>query len=293
MTGAKHPNSSLSMSPQPHQGQPIIREVACKSVLNRSAISDYSLNCYVGCEHACAYCYARYMQRFHPHEEAWGDFVDVKVNAVEVLEKQLRRAAPGDVFISSACDGWQPLERRWQLTRACCRLLLEHGFRVNALTKNALILRDLDLFVGRDAQISVTVTSLDEGLRRLWEPAGSTVEQRFDVLRQAHEAGIETGIMFGPLLPFLSDSLDSILALFARAADAHVNVIWVDALNPRPNVWEAVQALLQAQFPDLVERYRRVLFSPVVRAAYVKGLNERVRAAAARLHLSDRLAGCA
>lgn len=268
------------------------RKLTCRSVLNRCSIADYSLNCYTGCEHACAYCYARYMQRFHPHEEAWGDFVDVKVNAVEALEKQLRRTPPGEVFMSSACDGWQPLEREWRLTRECSRLLLEHGFRVLALTKNALIMRDFDVFEGWDAQVGVTVTSLDEHLRRLWEPGGSPVEERFEVLKQAHAAGIETSMMFGPVLPFLSDSPDAIEGILARAMEAEVDVIWVDALNPRPKVWESVQALLHRHFPELEERYRRVLFSPVVRAAYLRGLNERVRTVAKRLHLGTRLRGC-
>ena len=73
----------------------IVRETVCKTILNKSSISDYSLNCYTGCTHGCVYCYARFMQRFHPHEEPWGKFVDVKINAVEVLKRQLRRAKPG------------------------------------------------------------------------------------------------------------------------------------------------------------------------------------------------------
>ena len=77
---------------------PIVRETVCKTILNRSGLGDYSLNCYTGCTHACVYCYARFMQRFHPHDEPWGAFVDVKVNAVEVLKRQLRRATPGSVF---------------------------------------------------------------------------------------------------------------------------------------------------------------------------------------------------
>ncbi len=271
----------------------VVREVQCRTVLNRCAIDDYSLNCYTGCAHACAYCYARFMQRFHPHAEPRGAFADVKVNAVEALQKQVRKMPPGDVFVSSACDGWQPLEAKWKLTRECCRILLEHGFRVNALTKNALILRDLDIFAGRNAQVGVTVTTLDEKLRRLWEPHASPVEARFEVLRRAKEAGLETTIMFGPLLPFLSDSLEAISELMARAADLDVEVIWVDALNPRPKVWESVAALLQGQFPDLTEWYRRVLFSQVVRQAYIKGIQERVARAAKRHGLTDRVHGCA
>jgi len=158
-------------------GGVILREVRCRTILNRTDISDYSLNCYTGCEHACVYCYARFMARFHPHPEPWGKFVDVKVNAIQVLERQLRRARPGAVFVSSACDGWQPIEAELKLTRRSCELLLAAGFEVNALTKSALVLRDLDVFAGGRARIGVTVTTLDEGLRALWEPGGSSVEE--------------------------------------------------------------------------------------------------------------------
>jgi DNA repair photolyase len=111
-----------SEPPRTTQGV-VVREVRCRSLLNRCSIDDYSFNCYVGCAHGCRYCYARYMQRFHPHAEAWGQFVDAKLNAPEVLARQLRRLPPGEVFTCSACDGWQPVEQHYRLTRECCRLL--------------------------------------------------------------------------------------------------------------------------------------------------------------------------
>ena len=209
--------------------EPIVRETVCKSIFNRSGLSDYSLNCYTGCTHACVYCYARFMQRFHPHDEPWGAFVDVKVNAIEVLKRQLRRAEPGTVFVSSACDGWQPVEAERRLTRRCCELLLEHGFQVHALTKSALVLRDLDVFAGRSASIGITLTTLDERLRELWEPGTASVRERLAVIEAARDAGLQTSVMFGPLLPFLSDSQPAIDALLEQAADLGVDRIWVDA----------------------------------------------------------------
>ncbi len=184
----------------------VVRETVCRSILNQSSISDYSLNCYTGCTNGCVYCYARFMQRFHPHAEPWGAFVDVKVNAVETLRRQLRRARPGDVFMSSACDGWQPIEASRRLTRGCCELLLEGGFSVNVLTKSELVMRDFDLFAGRNGRIGVTLTTLDDRLSRLWEPGASSVAARCRVVAEARRAGLRTGIMFAPLLPFLSDT---------------------------------------------------------------------------------------
>ena len=238
----------------------VVRETVCRTILNRTSLGDYSLNCYTGCEHACVYCDARFMQRFHRHSEAWGEFVDLKVNAVEVLRRQLRRAKPGEVFVSSACDGWQPVEREWKLTRRCCELLLEYGFEVHVLSKSALVLRDLELFAGRKVRIGVTLTTLDEHLRVDWEPRAASVEDRCRVLQEAGRLGLRTAIMFGPLLPWLADSQDSLDAMFQRAADLQPEVIWVDALNARPRVWPAVAQLLRDRFPDLLPRYQQVLF---------------------------------
>jgi len=269
-----------------------VREVVCKSVLNKGGISEYSLNCYTGCRHGCIYCYARFMQRFHPHPEPWGEFVDVKVNAPDVLARQLKRARPGNVFVSSACDAWQPLENEWQLTRECCRLLTEHGFHVGALTKSALVLRDLDVLRPGFARVGVTLTTLDERLARQWEPRASSVAERLRVLRTAREAGLETAVMFGPLLPWLSDGQDSLDALFGRAAELGVGVIWVDALNPRPRVWPSVAQLLRREYPELHEPCSRMLHQAEARAAYLTALRERVRQAARRAGIEDRIAGC-
>ncbi|MHB1033641.1 MAG: SPL family radical SAM protein [Pirellulales bacterium] len=269
-----------------------IRETVCKSILNRSSLSDYSLNCYTGCTHGCVYCYARFMQRFHPHQEAWGDFVDVKINAVEVLKRQLRRAKPGSVFVSSACDGWQPVEAEYRLTRRCCELALEHGLEVHVLTKSALVVRDLDLFAGHEATIGVSVTTLDERLRVLWEPNAASVEERFQVIAEARRRGLATSIMLGPLLPFLSDSQESIEAMFRRAADLKIGAIWVDAMNPRPKVWPAVAQLLDAKFPDLKERFRAVMFDAQARGAYLAELRERIARAAKRVGVTGRVSAC-
>lgn len=272
--------------------KPVIREIECKSILNKSSISDYSLNCYVGCEHGCVYCYARFMQRFHPHRESWGEFVDVKVNAVEVLARQLRRAAPGNVFMSSACDGWQPVEARYGLTRRCSELLLEKGFQVNVLTKSARVLEDLQIFRGGKARIGVTITTLDENFRKLWEPRCSSVRERLKVLKKARQAGLSTAVMFGPLLPDLSDSARSIRRLFQSAAKLEVDCIWVDALNPRPRVWPSVSRLLTRKFPDLFTRYQQVLFNKSARQRYLVTLRQRVLEAARVEGVEKRLTGC-
>jgi DNA repair photolyase len=283
MTGPKRKGAGAA--------DPVVREVRCKSLLNRMG-DGYSMNCYTGCAHACVYCYARFMQRFHPHPEPWGHFVDVKVNAPDVLARQVRRLKPGGVFTSSACDAWQPLEAEWQLTRRCCGILIEHGFKVNALTKNALILRDFDVFRPGLTRVGTTITTPDEEVAAVWEPEASTVAERWGILEAARDAGLERAIMFGPLLPELSDGQEQLDALFGRAAEIGVDEIWVDALNPRPRVWPSVAAVLRESYPDLHGRYSRMLHHNPTRESYMEELRKRVRAAAKKAGLSRQLAGC-
>ena len=145
---------------------------------------------------------------------------------------------------------------------------------------------------GRRSRIGITVTTLDETLRALWEPGASTVEERFHVVAEARRAGLRTGIMFGPLLPFLSDSQESIDALLERAGDLGIDVIWFDALNRRPRVWPAVARLLRERFPELHARYQRLLFDKDTRAEYLEKLGIRVARAAERLSLANRVRSC-
>ncbi|HOG47104.1 MAG TPA: radical SAM protein, partial [Anaerolineae bacterium] len=109
-----------------------VREIQAKSMLQKSGLpgAQYVVNPYVGCVHGCVYCYARFMKRFTGHNEPWGRFLDARVNAPELLRRELaRRRAPleGAVFLSSVTDPYQPPEARYRLTRGVREALLDHG----------------------------------------------------------------------------------------------------------------------------------------------------------------------
>jgi len=153
-------------------GHVVIRETTCKTILNRSSISDYSLNCYTGCTHGCVYCYARFMQRFHPHPEPWGEFVDVKVNAVEVLERQLRMVLLAKELLDG---GARPEEvgRRLNISRDfVLRRVVQQARRLSwdrlEFFHNELLKADLAIKRGRlDEELA-----LDLLLSRFSRPAG-------------------------------------------------------------------------------------------------------------------------
>ena len=264
----------------------------CRVALNRSSISDYTLNCYGGCIHGCVYCYARYMERFYPHAEPWGEYADVKLGILESLRRQLRRVPPGKVFLSSACDGWQPVEAQFGLTRRAAQLLLAHGFHLRILTKSDLILRDLPLFANRPVKLGVSVSSLDDRLAELWEPRAAPPSVRLQVVAKAREAGMDTAVMFAPVLPFLSDSPSQIEAILVQSAEMGASEIWVDSFNLRPKVWESVLKLLREHFPELEARYREIFFDETRRVRYQESLRSRISEVARRAGLSRKVDIC-
>ncbi len=179
-----------------------INQVPAKSILSKSAIFDYVINPYIGCQHSCAYCYARFMKRFTGHKEAWGEFIDVKMNAPLLLEKEIKRKSPGRVWLSGFCDPYQPVEEKYGLTRACLEILVHYKWAVTVQTKSVLVLRDMALFKGnKKIEVGMSVTTSDEGVRQLFEPGAASIEARIGALEVLHSAGIRTFAMIAPLLP--------------------------------------------------------------------------------------------
>jgi len=203
-----------------------VKEIQAKSVLNKSKIFDYCMNPYTGCQINCKYCYARlFMKRYSGHKEAWGDFVDVKINAPEVLQKQLGKAKTGTVWISSVCDPYQPLEATYELTRRCLKELVKKQFPVNIQTKSALVLRDLDLFKEfEEIEVGFTITTDDEKVAKLFEPKASSVKDRLAALAKIHSFGIKTFVFIGPLLP---GNPERLIENLAEKADT----IFIDKMN--------------------------------------------------------------
>jgi DNA repair photolyase len=239
----------------------IVKEINCKSILTKSGIEgvDYAINPYVGCQHGCVYCYAIFMKRFTGHKEEWGTFVDVKVNAAEVLAKQMRRAKPGNIVLGTVTDPYQPLERKYKITRACLDVLTAYDFPVSILTKSDLALRDLDLLCRlRDIEVGFTIATLDEEVRRVFEPGSSPIPARLAALAELAKAGIKAWAFCGPLLPFLSDSEEQMDALFGELARARVSYIYVDSMKLSGAIGGRISKLLKRHYADLVEGYRHI-----------------------------------
>jgi DNA repair photolyase len=180
----------------------IVKEICAKTILSKSKVLDYTINPYIGCEHGCTYCYARFMKRFTGHKERWGEFVDVKVNAPSSLQHEIKRKRARRVWISGICDPYQPLEKKYELTRRCLEILSRHGWPVTIQTKSPLLLRDTELFERFiDVEVTMTITTADENIRQIFEPKAPSIRERIEALEKLHSKGIKTSAMIAPMLP--------------------------------------------------------------------------------------------
>lgn len=188
-----------------------------KSIVNKVDSPDvgmaYSLNPYQGCEHGCAYCYARNVHEY------WGfsaglDFerkIIVKKDAPELFRKFLEKKGweGHTISLSGNTDCYQPAEREFKITRQLLQIALAYKQPVGIITKNALVLRDMDILQEMAklnlCMVYVSINSLNEELRLKMEPRTTTVKQRLKVVSDLSSAGIPTGVMVAPLVPGLSD----------------------------------------------------------------------------------------
>lgn len=208
----------------------IVKEVTAKTILSASRVYDYVVNPYTGCEHACTYCYARFMKRFTGHTEPWGEFVDVKINAPELLRSQISRKKPGTVWVSGVCDPYQPLEAVYALTRRCLEILVHYGWPVAVQTRSPLVLRDVDILKAADnAEAGLSVTTADDGIRKLFEPHAPPIEDRLAALDALHRSSIRTYAMIAPMLPGAGG--------LAEALRGKVDYVIVDRMNYNHADW--------------------------------------------------------
>jgi DNA repair photolyase len=180
----------------------IIKEIKVKTILSTSKVYDWVINPYVGCQHGCSYCYARFMKRFTGHKEPWGEFVDVKINAADLLYGEITKKKRGRVWVSGVCDPYQPLEARYNLTRQCLEILAQNNWPVTIQTRSPLVLRDIDILKEmQDLEAGLSVTTADDAIRKIFEPNAPPISDRINALDELHKAGIKTYAMVAPMLP--------------------------------------------------------------------------------------------
>ena len=249
-----------------------IREIEAKSIISSSNLpgADYVINPYTGCMHSCLYCYARFMKRFSAHTEPWGKFIDAKINGPDLIPEKTLKYQGKKIFMSSVTDPYNPLERKYKLTRRILEKLISLQPDLGILTKSNLVLRDVDLLLQfKSCQVGITITTTDDTLRKEIEPSTSSIQKRIEALQKLKEAGIETYVFIGPILPFFTDWKEIILET-KKLTDSYI----FENLNIAGAVWGCVRKWLSGRHQNLLGEYERIYFT---RSGYWDKVEEEIK----------------
>lgn len=235
-----------------------------KKILNRvdspDIPSDWSMNPYQGCEHGCVYCYARNTHQY------WGfsaglDFerkIIVKENAADLLREKFNspRWQASSIMLSGNTDCYQPVERKLEITRELLQVCLEYRNPVGVITKNKLILRDLDILKELSelnlVHAAISMTTLDDELRRKLEPRTASVKGRLQAIEKLADAGIPVTVMVAPIIPGLNNH--EIADIIKAAAEAGASAAGYTMVRLNGPIGYLFKDWLQKNFPDRAEK---------------------------------------
>ncbi|HDM67275.1 MAG TPA: radical SAM protein [Thermoplasmatales archaeon] len=237
----------------------IIKQISCKTALNPSKLPDttYALNPYRGCQHNCIYCYVPNVIRID--RKLWGTFVEVKRNLPLVLSKEIKNKKRGIIGISTVTDPYQPVEEEYKVTRYCLEVLVNHDFPIWIQTKSSLVKRDVSIISSlKDAEVMLSIGTLDEEERRILEPYSSSINDRLNTLRFLSDRGVKTSVFFGPIYPTIEvEDLPYIIDVFKETG---VSYIMIDRFHMKPGLWEYMSSKLEL-YPNLYKVFSERLFS--------------------------------
>ncbi len=223
----------------------------CKSALNKSRLYglDYTINPYLGCSHACIYCYVPSLIHI-PYDEF--KIAKPKINIVDVLRKELRKKKHGIVGISTATDAYQPLEKKYELTRGILKTILQYDFPIDIQTKSKLVLRDAGIIKKfSDARVGITITTFNESIAKKWEVFAPSPYKRLETAKKLSMQGIYTYIFFGPIFPLMNgNEIDYSIEEFIEAG---VDEIIIDKLHLKEEVIKNIKKFFPVEYKEIIK----------------------------------------
>lgn len=238
-----------------------IKEVKAKSILTKTGLpADFVINPYEGCGHGCKYCYAKFMKRFIGTDKSWGDFVNVKINAPDLIPSKPKKFEGKSIIIGSVTDPYQPIEKKYKITRQMLKKLIPLKPKLDIITKSSLITRDIDLLKQfENFTVAISMSPLHNETRKRLEPNSTPPFKRIEALKELHGAGIRTVLFISPIFPELTDWKSLV-----KKTMGYVDEYWFENLNMYPLVRDEIYKFLQERYPKLKEKYQKI---------YTKGSN--------------------
>lgn len=262
----------------------MVKEISVKSVLNKTKrrdpwfLDDYTVNPYSACSYNCLYCYIR-GSKYGEHME---EKLSVKINAIEVLEKQLanrsKKNQHGIIVLSSATEPYLQVEKDLQVTRKILEVILHYKFPVHIITKSDLVLRDTDLlakihqdailpadlqpYLSHKVFVTFSFSTLDDAVAKTFEPGATPPSLRLKTMKRILSHGFHSGVSLMPIIPFISDSDEQLDSMFKVFQETKANYIFPASLTLFGNgPYESKTLMFNAiekHYPTLIEKYRKL-----------------------------------
>ena len=230
-----------------------IKTIEVKDYLVKSNIKgiNYTINPYVGCPHACKYCYASYMKRFTNHDnEDWGTFIDIKLCNKPITAKRLHNKT---IFISSVTDCYNPFEAKYCITQSILKQLLNIDCNIIIVTKSSLILRDLEILKHlKSLKVALSINTLDEKFKNDMDNA-SSIKDRLNTLRILNNNGIHTILFMSPIFPGITNFKEII-----DTSKSYVNEYWFENLNLRADYKYRILKYINDNYNKLNNLYKEI-----------------------------------
>ncbi len=261
----------------------MIREIEVTSVLNRKKkrdswfLDEYTFNPYSSCSFNCLYCYIRGSK----YGENLADTLSVKINALELLDRQMfnraKKNEQGFVVIASATDPYLSIEKEYEITRGALELALKHRFPIHIITKSGLVERDFELLhqidkeaklpahlkdsLGRGTLITFSFSTLDDRIGRIFESGAPPPSVRLDALTLARKEGFESGVSMMPLIPYITDTTESLNAMFSAFKEANASYVMPATItlwgNGKADSKTLMMKTIAKHFPELLPKYEK------------------------------------
>ena len=231
----------------------IIHETKAKNIIVKSNLpdTDYVINPYTGCNHNCIYCYARFMKRFTGHKEKWGKFIDIKINAPDLIPDKTNKYQNKKILLSSVTDPYLPLERKYKITRDILKNLIKLNPKLNIQTKSDLVLRDIDILKEfSEPEIGFTIIILKEKFKKELEQNTVSIKNRIKALKKLKEHRFKTYIFVGPICPYITNWKEII-----EETQDYTDFYMFENLNIRGSIYSDINKWLKRYHPELIDKY--------------------------------------
>ncbi len=227
----------------------VVKEIQVKNLLTKSNLpsTDFTINPYVGCPHACKYCYASFMKKFTEHSQNWGDFLDVKLCCKKI---DVNKIGNKSVLLSSVTDCYNPYEKKYELTKNILEQLIQSDCRLVIITKSNLILRDIEILKRfNNLTVAISLNTINENFKKDMDKA-SSVHDRLATLKELYSNNIRTVLFMSPVFPYITEWKEII-----ESSLSFTNEYWFENLNLRGPYRPVIMKYIKEKYPSLYKYY--------------------------------------